>query len=94
MGDLLMAFQVRLTRKDLHEWFTSQKGALQNGVQKVVSYPDVNLLNNMGYYIREEFDNTSYLLQFYYDNETDDIIIAAIHFNSTARGNSGFEDID
>lgn len=71
-----------LTRKDLHDWFTSQKGALQNGVQKVVSYPDVNLLNNMGYYIREEFDNTSYLLQFYYEKKSGSIInLRLIHYS-------------
>lgn len=69
--------------KSLNEWFKDRPESVDEGVTRVYAWPNKDLLNGLGYCLQEDLDKEMYLLQFYYDNESNDIIgIRIVEFDS------------
>lgn len=69
--------------KLLNEWFRERPEAMLDGVTRMYAWPNKDLLNGLGYYLQESLDKEIYLLQFYYDNESNDILgIRIVEFDS------------
>ena len=64
----------KIDAKSLNEWFKDKPEAMEDGVTRVYAWPNKELLNGLGYCLQEDLDKEMYLLQFYYDNESNDII--------------------
>lgn len=73
----------KIDAKSLNEWFKDRPEAMEDRVTRVYAWPDKNLLNGLGYCLQEDLDKEMYLLQFYYDNESNGIIgIRIVEFDS------------
>ncbi len=64
----------KIDAKSLNEWFKSRPDAMDDSVTRVYAWPNKELFNGLGYCLQEDLDSERYLLQFYYDNESNDII--------------------
>ena len=64
----------KIDAKALNKWFKDRPEAMDDGVTRVYAWPNKDLLNGLGYCLQEDLDKEMYLLQFYYDNESNDII--------------------
>ena len=72
-----------VTAKKLNEWFRENPEAMADGVTRVYAWPEMRLLNGLGYCLQEDWDKDTYLLQFYFDNETSDILgLRIVEFDS------------
>ncbi len=73
----------KIDAKSLNEWFKDRPEAMDDRVTRVYAWPNKELLNGLGYCLQEDLDKEMYLLQFYYDNESNDIIgIRIVEFDS------------
>lgn len=73
----------KIDAKSLNEWFKDRPDAMDDGVTRVYAWPSRDLLNGLGYCLQEDLDKEMYLLQFYYNNGSKDIIgMRIVEFDS------------
>ena len=73
----------KIDAKSLNQWFKDKPEAMDDEVTRVYAWPNKELLNGLGYCLQEDLDKEMYLLQFYYDNKSNDIIgIRIVEFDS------------
>lgn len=64
----------KTTKKREYLSFGVSKRRGKGHVTRVYAWPNKELFNGLGYCLQEDLDSERYLLQFYYDNESNDII--------------------
>lgn len=62
-----------LTSKLLVDWFRKNSISMESNVTKVIAFPTKEILNHLGY-LDAEIDERKNLIQYYYDNETNDLL--------------------
>ena len=73
----------KIDAKTLNKWFKDRPEAMENEVTRVYAWPQKELINGLGYCLQEDWDKEMYLLQFYYANESNDILgIRIVEFDS------------
>ena len=83
LGQKVEYISGNVTAKMLNEWFMSKPEAMASEVKRVYAWVKAELLIHMGYYIDEDLDNEIYMLQFYYAENTGDIIqLRIVEFDS------------
>lgn len=63
-----------LTANILTEWFKKNKYSLEENVTRVIAVPSKEILGRLGYHLDAELEKDKNLLQFYYDNSTNDVL--------------------
>lgn len=63
-----------ITVTKLNEWFKSNPEAMREGVVRIYASPTYDLLSHLGFNIEENLDPDSHLLQYYYDEKTNDLL--------------------
>lgn len=63
-----------LTANLLVEWFKKNKSSLGDNVAKVIAIPTKDVLDHIDYNIDVELDKDKNLMQYYYDNNTGDLL--------------------
>jgi hypothetical protein len=56
------------------QWFKSNKSSMDENVTRIIAIPTKELLEHLGYKLDAEFDKDRNLIQFYYDNKTNDVL--------------------
>lgn len=60
--------------KKLNEWFKRQPNAMNDTVTRAYAWPISELMEHMGFVIEKELDRNTHIIQFYYDNESGNIM--------------------
>lgn len=69
----------------LNEWFRIDGVAMMDTVIKVYAWPEKNVLEKMGYCVEQYFDSSNFVMQFYFDESTGQIInIRIVQFEKIA----------
>ncbi len=63
-----------LTANILVQWFKNNKASLGENVTRVIAVPTKDLLAHIGYHLDAELDKDKNLMQYYYDNNTNDLL--------------------
>ena len=56
------------------QWFKSNKSSMDENVTRIIAIPTKELLEHLGYKLDADFDENKNLMQFYYDNKTNDVL--------------------
>lgn len=62
-----------LTAKDITAWFREHKGVITGKVKMIVAYPTKETLKGIGYENPDELDSRKNIIQFFFDDENDEI---------------------
>lgn len=63
-----------LTAEIANTWFKNSKEAMLEDVTRVYAWAEQSLVNSIGFFIEREFSKENFLLQFYFANESGDIL--------------------
>ena len=63
-----------ITVTKLNEWFKSNPEAMREDVVKIYAFPTNELLPQLGFNIEKDLDPSRHLLQYYYDEKTNDLL--------------------
>lgn len=58
----------------LNQWFKEREGAMSNGITRIYAIPSLDILEHLGYHFEDSLDEDKYLLQYYYETQTGDIL--------------------
>lgn len=73
----------KVDAKLLNDWFKERPDAMADGVTRVYAWPRKKLLEGLGYCLPKDMDESMYLLQFYFDDESKSILdLRIIEFDS------------
>lgn len=71
-----------VTVKKLNEWFRNRNDAMNDDAVKVYAIPTDDIIKHLGFQFDESLDQDNNLLQYYYNNNTNDILgFRVVHFD-------------
>ncbi|MCR5701152.1 MAG: hypothetical protein K6G76_03285 [Lachnospiraceae bacterium] len=72
-----------ITPKLLNKWFVEKEEAMATGVTKIYAVPTDDVLDHLGYHFEDNLDEEKNLLQYFYDNNSGDILgLRVVRFDS------------